>query len=164
MTLQELANLGEALSGFAVLISLIYLILEVRRNSRLVRTTSAWNADIALAELNEIVGQNPQLSALCMRGLDANTNPEDLSPEEFAQFFFLCRAVFQKYQAQWSLWREGSLSDEMWQNRRRWAKAFISLPVPSRIWERERDQHQFSAGFVASIDSMSITGDLRVGV
>jgi hypothetical protein len=81
MTLQELANLGEALSGFAVLISLIYLIPEVRRNSRLVRTTSAWNADIALAELNEIVGQDLQISALCMRGLDANANPQDLTPE-----------------------------------------------------------------------------------
>jgi hypothetical protein len=144
VTLAELGNVGEALSGVAVLVSLIYLIFELRRNTRTMRTNSAWNSTVALAELCEMIAPSPQLSELCVRALDPDTDPEDLTPGEFAQFFFVCRSVLYKYEAQWFLWSEGSLSDEMWQNRRRWAKAFVSLPVPGRVWEREMDQHQYT--------------------
>ena len=161
MSLEEVAMMGEALSGLAVFVSLIYLIFELKRTNKSVRTAAAWNADISLAELNEVVMQSPQLSELAMRALDPQTNPEDLSEAEFAQIFLLTRAVLQKYQAQWSMWVQGSLTDEMWQNRRRWAKAFVSLPVPGRIWELETDQYQFSEGFVTSINSMQVTADLQ---
>ncbi len=119
MSLEEVAMMGEALSGLAVFVSLIYLIFELKRTNKSVRTAAAWNADISLAELNEVVMQSPQLSELAMRALDPQTNPEDLSEAEFAQIFLLTRAVLQKYQAQWSMWVQGSLTDEMWQNRRR---------------------------------------------
>ena len=161
MTLEQLANIGEALGGIAVLISLIYVIIELRRNTRSVQTAAAWNADISLAELNEGLSHNPQLSELSMRALDPETQPEDLTPAEFAQFMFVSRSVLQKYQAQWWLWKRGSLPDEMWQLRRRWAKGFVSLPVPGRMWEREGDQYQFAEGFVASINSAEVSADLR---
>ena len=160
MTLAELGNVGEALSGVAVLVSLIYLIVELRRNTRTARSNSAWNSTVALAELCEVIASNPQLSELTMRALDADTDPDDLTPAEFTQFFFVCRSVLYKYEAQWFLWSEGSLSDEMWQNRRRWAKAFVSLPVAGRVWEMEMDQHQYTSGFVESIESMSVSGNL----
>jgi hypothetical protein len=161
MTLEQLANIGEALGGIAVLISLIYVIIELRRNTRSVQTAAAWNADISLAELNEGLSHSPQLSELTMRALDPETQPEDLTPAEFAQFMLVSRSVLQKYQAQWWLWKRGSLPDEMWQLRRRWAKGFVSLPVPGRMWEREGDQHQFAEGFIASINSVEISADLR---
>ncbi|MDJ0790173.1 MAG: hypothetical protein QNK05_25545 [Myxococcota bacterium] len=161
MSLEDLARIGEALSGLAVVLSLFYLIVEVRRNTKSVRSTAAWNSDVSLAELNEGIAQNQQLAELSMRALDPGTQPEDLTPAEFAQFFLVTRAVLQKYQGQWALWKEGILPEEMWQNRRRWAKAFVSLPVPGRIWQRETDQHQYAEGFVESINSMEITADLR---
>jgi hypothetical protein len=48
MTLEQLANIGETLGGVAVLVSLIYVIIELRRNTRSVQTAAAWNADISL--------------------------------------------------------------------------------------------------------------------
>ena len=162
MTLEELGNLGEALSGIAVLVSLVYLIVELRRNTRTARSSSAWNSTVALAELCEVIAPNPQLSELTMRALDSETTPDDLTAAEFAQFFFICRSVFYKYEAQWFLWREGSLSDEMWQNRRRWAKSFVSLPVAGRVWEMEMNQHQYTTGFVESVETMSASGDLGI--
>ena len=162
MTLAELANLGETLGGLAVLVSVVYLIHEVRRNTKTERSGSAWNATVALAELCEEIAGNQQLADVCMRALDESTSPEDLTPAEFSQFFFVCRSVLFKYEGQWFLWREGILSDEMWQNRRRWAKAFVSLPVPGRVWQREMEQHQYTSGFIESIESMTLSGDLRI--
>ncbi len=162
MTLSEFGSLGEALSGIAVIFSLLYLIIEVRRNTRATRSGSAWNSTVALAELCEIIANNPQLAELCMRSLDEHVQPDELTPEEFSQIFFVARSVLYKYEAQWYLWREGSLSEEMWQNRRRWAKSWVSLPVPRIIWEMEKQQHQYAAGFIESIDSMVVSANLSI--
>ncbi len=113
MTLSELANLGETLGGLAVLVSIVYLILEVRRNTKTARSTSAWNSAVALGELCEGASHNPQLSELIVWAVDEGARPEDLAPEEFSQYFLFCRGVFFKYEAQWTLWKEGTLSDEM---------------------------------------------------
>jgi hypothetical protein len=165
MTLSEFGNIGEALSGIAVLISLIYLIFELRRNTRTARSNSAWNSTVALAELCEGVAGNPELAELAVRGHSPEAKPEDFTPAEFGQIYFLFRSVLYKYEAQWFLYAEGSLSEEMWQNRRRWAKAFVSLPVPSKVWQMEKKQHQYTSEFIASIETMEVSGnlDLRPG-
>jgi hypothetical protein len=160
VTLETFANFAEVFGGLAVLVSLLYAILEIRRNTRAVRASSAWSSDVSLAELNEGIAHNAQLSELVTRAMEAETRPEDLSPAEFGQLFVLYRAVLQKYQAQWFLWTEGHLPDEMWQNRRRWARSFVALPVPARIWELETNQHQYAAGFVESINSMEADSNL----
>lgn len=95
--------------------------------------------------------------------MSLDTKPEDFTSEEHAQIFFVVRAVLQRYQAQWALWQEGSLSDDMWQNRRAWAKAFISLPVPAKLWENEKLQNQYIVGFVESIESMDRPSEINIG-
>lgn len=157
MTLSELANIGETLGGLAVLVSLIYLILEVRRSTRTAKSAAAWNATVTLGELCEGLSHNRELSTLVLRASSEEARPEDLSEEEIAQYFTFFRSVFFKYEAQWYLWRDGTLSNEMWQIRRRWAKSFVSLPVPARMWEIEKGQHQYAPGFFESVDSASAT-------
>ena len=51
MTLSDLADVGEALGGPAVLVSLIYLVFELRRNTKTARSGAAWDATVGLAEL-----------------------------------------------------------------------------------------------------------------
>ena len=162
MTLSELANVGEILGGFAVLVSLLYLIFEVRRGNKIDRSDSAWNATLSLAALCEEIAASPQLTDVCRRSMDGDTQPEDLTETEFSQFMYVARSVLYKYEGQWYLWKEGSLSDEMWQNRRQWAKAFISMPVSGRIWESEKKHHQYCAGFIESIESAKIASDVVI--
>jgi len=162
MTLSELANIGETLGGLAVLVSLCYLIIEIRRSTRTAKSASAWNATVTLAELCEGLSHNRELSALIVQSSTETSRREDLTDEEFSQYFLFFRSLFFKYEAQWYLWREGTLSDEMWDNRRKWAKSFVSLPVPAHAWAIEKQQHQYSAGFVESIDSAVASGNLAV--
>jgi len=162
LTLSDLANIGEIFGGLAVLVSLIYLIMEVRRNTKTARSTSAWDSAVALGELCEGLSHSPQLSDLVVRAVDEDATLDDFTSEEFSQYFLFCRSVFFKYEAQWYLWKEGTLSDEMWQNRRRWAKAFVSHTLPGRVWEIEKGRHQFASGFFNSIDSAESPGSVSV--
>lgn len=163
VNLEDLGNLGETLSGIAVVASLIYLIFEVRRNTRSVRTKSAWDGTNSLAELCETIAPNPQLAELVLRAHEPTADPDELTPAEFSQFLFVARSVLFKYEAQWHMWAEGSLSDEMWQSRRLWAKAFISLPVPGRVWTIEKDSHQYHAGFIESVESADLRANITIG-
>ena len=162
MTLSEFANIGETLGGLAVLVSLFYLILELRRSTKTARSAAAWNATVALAELCEGLSHNRELSALIVQNGGEDSRREDMTDEEFSQYFLFFRSVMFKYEAQWYLWREGTLSDEMWQNRRKWAKSFVSLPVPGHAWVIDKQHHQYSAAFVESIDSATASGNLEV--
>jgi len=162
LTLSELADVGEILGGFAVLVSLLYLIFEVRRGNKNDRSDSAWNATLSLAALCEEIAASPQLTDVCRRSMDGDTQPEDLTETEFSQFMYAARSVLYKYEGQWYLWKEGSLSEEMWQNRRQWAKAFISMPVSGRIWESEKKHHQYCSDFIESIESATIADDVVI--
>lgn len=81
MTLTELANLGEAFGGLAVLVSLVYLAMEVRRNTKTARSTASWNATVTLGELCEGISNNADLSALVVRASDADARPENPTEE-----------------------------------------------------------------------------------
>ena len=162
MTLESLANVGEILGGVAVLVSLLYLIFEVRRNTRSVRSSAVWDSELAFGELNNEISQNPQLAGLCMRALREETRPSDLTEQEWAQVHYLVRACLQRAQAQWFLWKQGDLPDDLWQMRRRWAKAYISIPLVGEMWEMERRQHIYMPGFVDSVESAPLTGDLAI--
>lgn len=162
MTLESLANVGETLGGLAVIVSLVYLILEVRRNTRSVRSGAVWDSELAFGELNNEISQNPQLAELCMRALREGTRSEDLAPEEWAQVFYMVRACLQRAQAQWFLWKQGDLPDDLWQMRRRWAKAYVSIPLVGEVWEVERRQHVYMPAFVEAVESAPLSGNLEI--
>ncbi len=162
MTLEALANIGELLGGLAVLSSLIYLIFEVRRNTRSVRSRAVWDSEESFGDLNLEISQSPQLAGLCLRALRQETRSTDLSEDEWAQIFFMARACLQRCQAQWFLWKQGDLPDDLWRIRRQWAKAYISIPTVAEVWELERQQNAFMPEFRASIESAELSGDLTI--
>jgi hypothetical protein len=42
MTIQELGSLGELVGGFAVIVSLIYLAVQIRQNNRHLELPAPW--------------------------------------------------------------------------------------------------------------------------
>jgi hypothetical protein len=157
MTLSELANIGEALGGLAILVSLIYIALEVRRNTRAARSAARLSAGTAMFELNIGIAHNRELSALLLRASKENTRPEDLTDEEFSQYFFACRGWNCFSESQWNLWKDGTISDEMWQPTREYMHNQNSHPIGGFVWAIEKHLNTYSADFIESIDSYPAT-------
>ena len=164
MTLSDLADVGEALGGPAVLVSLIYLVFELRRNTKTARSGAARDATVGLAELCEEIAGSQKLAEICMRALEEDDDPDQFTSRGLARFFFVCRSVLCKYEGQRYLWREKIRSDEMWQNRSRRVKAFVSLLAASRVWELAKHQHQYKAGFIESVETMTVSENLSIQV
>ncbi|MEZ7980511.1 MAG: hypothetical protein QMC74_12560 [Myxococcota bacterium] len=99
-----------------------------------------------------------------MRALEEDADPDQFTSRGLARFVFVCRSVLCKYEGQRYLWREEILSDGMWQNRWRWVKAFVSLPAASRVWGLEKQQHQYTAEFIESVETMTVSENLSIQV
>ena len=101
------------IGGLAVLVSLIYLIFELRRNTRTARSGAAWDATVGLAELCEEIAGSQELAEICMRALEPDADSEEFTSGELARFFFVCRSVLYKYEGQWYLWKDGWLENAL---------------------------------------------------
>ena len=108
MSLSDLASLGSLVSGVAVLISLVYLALQVRqternqqisiRHSRVSRTV---DLHLALAD--------PAVANAWLHGLGS---PQEITQTELRQFTNLCRALFFHFEDSFYQREEGLLNDD----------------------------------------------------
>jgi len=113
MNLEQYAKIAEIISGFAVVVSLLLLVREIRDNSELIGSAtydslvaevSDWNAvnstDDSLAEMNFV---------LSSEGADA------LSPRQAKLRQDMTISLYQIYERAFIQWELGHLDDEEWE-------------------------------------------------
>ena len=160
MTIQDWGAVGELVGAIAVIISLVYLALQLRQNTKAMRTSAAWDAEVIWGKSNFEAAHNPESAILMSRGSSENASESDFSETEIAQLYLLVRGCFQVTQAQWWLWKGGSLPDEVWEMRKTWAANFIQAPVVNSIWQGELKQFILTDEFVQDILSATPEGKL----
>jgi hypothetical protein len=108
MSLSDLAALGSFVSGVAVLISLIYLALQVRQTKR--------NQQIAIrhSRVSRVVDLHLALAdpAVAEAWLHGSASPQEITPTELSQFTNLCRALFFHFEDSFYQREEGLLNDD----------------------------------------------------
>ena len=109
-TLQDWANLAEIIGGVAIILSLLFVGLQVSENSKQVRSETAHNVTAGLQSWYNELGGSAQASANFRKGMSA---PQSLSPEEAVQFLMTVHSVMLIYQTMYFLGTEGTLDEEM---------------------------------------------------
>lgn len=147
MTLQDLGSIGELVGGVAVVVSLIYLGIQIRHNTRgleqnaeLMRLSFEESIRREAIEFRSTIAQNPSLSSIWRRGL--GTEP-DLEVGERVQFELLMANVVSILRAQFDAESRGLTSPK----RGVYFKAVAATPGFRRWWDRSgiRDDAGFSA-------------------
>ena len=108
MDLSQLADFGELIGGVAVVASLVYLAAQIRQNTKTVRASTLHeNTDLWTSLFLRLAdGDVARAYATGMAG-DPN-----MTPLQFTQFFFLCRAMFLGFENQYIQMREGVLDEQ----------------------------------------------------
>jgi hypothetical protein len=148
MTLSVLASLGSFVSGFAVLISLIYLALQVRqternqqisiRHSRVSRTV---DLHLALAD--------PAMAAAWLHG---SGSPDAITQAELSQFTNLCRAHFFHFEDSFYQREEGLLNDAAFETVVGGARLMARSPGWRAAWRLSRPN--FGGRFLHFMDGV----------
>lgn len=108
MSLSDLASVGSFVSGLAVLISLIYLALQVRQTERNQKISIRHSRASRIVQL-QLALADPGVTDAWRHGCES---PENITESELGQFTNLCRALFFHFEDSFYQREEGLLNDD----------------------------------------------------
>ena len=82
MSLEQLANLGDLLGGIAVVVSLVYLAIQLRTNTAILKSSSSWDANHTFADLNDLIWQDEEFAELLRRSLSPSFDLSNFDESE----------------------------------------------------------------------------------
>jgi hypothetical protein len=149
MPLDQLANIAEISAAALLIVSLIYVGIQIRQNTRAVRgSTLQMNTDFWGALFLRLA--EPEVARGYAEGM---AGQPDISPAQFTQFFFICRAMFLGFENQYYQFRQGILDREIYLAYERSMQTQLLLFPGFRVWWQQ-SHAVFSPAFVARVDSM----------
>lgn len=125
MNWEAIGAIGEIIGALAVVVTLIYLVIQIRQNTAAVATATYESTMSGFNDINVVVASNPELASLLDRGTQ---NPNLLSAEEITQFNFLLRCYANQWWKLLKLHERGSLAEGEWSTFAREAAQFLDQP------------------------------------
>jgi hypothetical protein len=148
MSLSDLASLGSFVSGFAVLISLIYLALQVRQSKRNQQIAIRHSRATRIVELHLALADAAVADAW-QHGL---RSPSELTQTELGQFLNLCRALFFHFEDSFYQREEGLLNDDAFETVVAGARLSARSPGWRAAWRLARPN--FGGRFLNFMDAL----------
>jgi len=161
MTLEELSSISQIIGVVAVFVSLIFVGVQVRQNSeqikantRSIKASAGFEATHSWATFNEqLFGTSDEILLLIPRMYDHSKSWDDFTEAERLRIHVGQRALFQKLEGMYFLYRYGSLDKAIWESRRDWAAGAIKSPFVRHWWELEKSQSIYSGEFISVIEA-----------
>ena len=149
MNLQDLASVAEIVGGVAVVVSLIYVGLQVHDSTSAIRSAAASDATTAMQSWYLEMGSNRQASDVWF---NAMTSPEPLPAHDEFQFLMSMHTAILGMQNSYLLSKEGTLVEEFREAVTTAIIAVKDLPGMDRYWRQRRGF--FHTGFAEYVDSL----------
>jgi hypothetical protein len=149
LKLAEYAHIAEIIGAFAVVISLLYVGVQVNDSASAVRAASANDVNVALQSWYLDIGTNQQTSELFYEAL---TSEEALSNEKEFQFLMMLHGAFLAFQNSYLLAEEGTIDTELREAITAAIVGIKELPGMRRYWRQRRSY--LHSGFVDYVDQL----------
>ncbi len=143
MSIQELGSVGEFLSSIAVLVSVVYLAVQIRHGTEAARTSTYLSIVANFGALNRAMASTPDLSLLYVNAME---NFDSLQADEKARVSQLNFAVFHYFENMYYQHQKGYLEQEVWQGWKRLMLTYHSRVGFQSWWAMRSDV--FSKSFV----------------
>jgi hypothetical protein len=148
MSLSDLASLGSFVSGFAVLMSLIYLALQVRQTERNQQISIRHSRVSRIVEL-QLALADPAVADAWLHG---SGSPQEITQTELSQFNNLCRALFFHFEDSFYQREEGLLNDDAFETVVAGARLVARSPGVRAAWRIARPN--FGGRFLDFMDGV----------
>ena len=156
MTLSDLASIGELVSGIAVLLSLIYLSLQVRQAEKNQR--ALMNQGVVTRNTDVVIFQSqPHINELASRVSQGETQ---FSAPEIRLLQSMLRATLVGAQDSFVQHHAGMIDKITLENSRAAMSTLLSQPIFRALWRLGRGS--YAPEWVAQIDRLRGEADLRL--
>jgi hypothetical protein len=142
---QLLGNFGEFFGAIAVLATLVYLVIQIKQNNKLLTATVYESAMEGYISLNRIVLESAEYASIARRGL---TRMPELDEDEAFRFNMALRNFFNQVYKLYRLHEQGVLPEKEWENAANDAANILSTDAGKAF----RKGNQFHADLFAALD------------
>lgn len=152
---ETLGNLGDFIGGLAVVVTLVYLALQIRQNTAALRTASRQEIVSGYRDANRL-WLHPGAARAYARGV---REFPDMPFDELSLFgtMFNDQALF--FQGAFALYESGQLEEETYQAYLTWFTANVATPG-GPAWWNEVGRPIFTPRMVAAVDARLAAGEL----
>lgn len=149
MTLEQYYYIAELIAAVALVISLIYVGIQVRLGTK---ATQAATAQSYVDTMNGYVGlinSSRDLASVLYRGAPGFDNLRDDEVIKFCAFFDQCFITFQAFYFEW---KQGLLAPELWDTYRHVICDLLVQPGQQEYWQHRR--HWYNDEFQSYVEKI----------
>ena len=132
MTIQELGSIGELVGGLAVLLSLVYLALQIKQNTTSVRSATSAAVSESLSRVTEMVSSQPELARAWYQG---RVQYDSLTDEERYRVTMFANTYLRRLESAFYQQERGLVDADQWQTTERHMVSFMSHPGAQHLLE-----------------------------
>lgn len=155
MTLEEMGNLGDFIGGIAVVITLVYLALQIRQNTAALKASSWQEVVAGTREASRLRGA-PETARAFAVGL---TSFPDMEFEDRNRFAAVVTDEALNFQSVFALYQSKQLAESVYGVYLDWFASIIATPGGAAWWELI-GRPIFVPEMVAAVDLRLSRGDL----
>ncbi len=133
MNWEALGAIGEIVGAAGVVVTLGYLAIQIRQNTRSVRAAAFQEAIRDAAQSTDQLGRDPELSRIWFAG---QRDFEALTGEERQRFAVYSTSVFRRYENIIYQAHHSALDPESWEGIRQQLRYALSQPGTVAWWKR----------------------------
>ena len=148
--------ISQFVSSIAVVLSVLYLAKELRRNTRVAKVAAQDAAASAVREVTSTFMENADMSRIWGRGLE---DLKSLSPDDQTRFFHATHQFLKALETIHFHHLNGLMDDELWCGWQELLRHYIAAPGIARYWEIR--SQLFSARFRNFVGQLEPAGDRR---
>jgi hypothetical protein len=149
MSLEQLGVIADIVGAVAIIITLVYLTIQVKDSARASRSAAVTDATTAMQAFYQELGSNAATSKLFLDGL---RNPNALSEQDQFQYLMLMHSCYLGFQRSFFLAREGTLDVALRESIGTAIHAANHLPGMHLYW-RQR-QGYFQPEFIEWVEDL----------
>jgi hypothetical protein len=150
VTLELIQTISSIGGTIALALTVIYLSLQIRRNTQATYSQTYQFATQALGEMAAICGESKDKAKLFAIGM---ASPDKLDKDEYLQFAYLGISLFRRYENVFFQFQSGMIDDDFWFGHRDNLLWFFHRPG-TQLWWKER-RLGFSRSFREFLESTS---------
>jgi len=150
MNIEYIANYADVIGGIAVIVSLIYVGVQIRRNAKSSQSQTNQSAHESLANVSLEIAKDPAFSSFTRKGMTAF---DELTEEEKFRFMLLMTTVFRRFENIFYQYQKGFLEKELWDGYKQSMLLYFYTRGGQAFWNL-RGEH-FSGLFRNYLDSTS---------
>jgi len=131
MSIADLGSIGELIAAVATVATLLYLALQIRRNTLATHSASFHAVSDSMNHVNIAVAQSPELSAIWVKG---RQNRQGLSEAEQHQFDMLLLSYFHVFETMHYEAQKGAGDESLVRTEERSLAALLAMPGVYDWW------------------------------